>query len=582
MVKMDLLADVEEVGGVTAGVGVAGWWSLKRYGCCKALFRRLDGWADRFRRWEARHPRLAAAVADIGFAVGATFLLYDISTDWALFFTVAGEGHYVDVFSCELAADSSSSCPASSLDAIAGEWNCKMVCGMQCVELATSDQDHFVNVDRGVTITCPQADGANVTAAAAWGAAHSAGECTRELLWEADHSNPAAALLAFIVLPAILCAFGMCYYLKTFPGDRRNTSLFFTGRQGFYWLVTIGIIGAFAGAMFGVGEKMQCAMRSSRSFAWLQHAGGDFLGAVVGFLLPFMLVYTVCDILMVIRAVPVFGRRFRTGGKYVDGEAAMAIESYTSTRTLVECLFESLPQIALQLHLQASGRLDVDSEAVLQRALVVSILNTLYVVCDHAWKMKCRKMNVKLYIKMVLQIGGGRAGNIATRIANKDAELDRVDLRNSDVTDFHVWMLAKALKENAIVTRIDLSSNNFITDKGGRALLDALRINTTVREVVVDYTRISDALVRSITSLAQDPTRGRPAPASNVTNPNEVIVGRGESVFIRGTKVAPQPTRRLPLEKSEGGDDVEGGGGGFDLHRYAAAFVDTVFAAAGK
>ena len=44
-------------------------------------------------------------------------------------------------------------------------------------------------------------------------------------------------------------------------------------------------------------------------------------------------------------------------------------------------------------------------------------------------------------------------------------------------------LLAAALKTNTRVTKLDLTANEAVTDAGGRALLDMLRANTTVRKI---------------------------------------------------------------------------------------------------
>ena len=174
----------------------------------------------------------------------------------------------------------------------------------------------------------------------------------------------------------------------------------------------------------------------------------------------------------------------------------------------------------------------------LERALAASIANAVFVLAMNAWAMRRQGLGVRAYGKLLVQIGGGKAGNLIKRVAANDGTLaGKVDLGSTGMTDAHARMLAKALEGNTVVTalnlwdnsigdagvaalaaalktntrvtRLDLRYNQAITDAGGRALLDMLRANTAVRKIgLYDCEGMSEAVREEVARLAQDPARG--------------------------------------------------------------------------
>ena len=180
---------------------------------------------------------------------------------------------------------------------------------------------------------------------------------------------------------------------------------------------------------------------------------------------PSLLAVAACDVLMLLRAVPLLGPACLDDRALAgNDEFKMMLQSYEATRKVAEVLLESVPQLVLQLWMVLGSHdtagLDLDSEGALYRALVASLVNLVFVVATNVWAMRRQGLGVRAYAKMLVQIGGGKVGNIIKRIARDDPGFaGRVDLSHSGVTDAHARMLAAALKTNTRVTQLILGGN---------------------------------------------------------------------------------------------------------------------------
>ena len=279
-------------------------------------------------------------------------------------------------------------------------------------------------------------------------------------------------LLTFLLLPQCVCTAGMAYFLKT-----NNV-----------WDDCM----MSCSSIFDAIDKLREKWRICWPCVCLQYFLAFFLISTI--VIPVSaLAVILCDVIMVLSAP--LPRRWQC----TDTEFNEFIESYSTTRIIAEVIFESLPQIVLQLwmvfgsHGDTTEELDLDSKDALYRALAASLANAVFVIALNAWEMRKRRMGPRAYGVMLLQMGGGKAGNIAKRIANNDPTLGKqIDLRDSDVTDAQMHLLAEALKANTPhVTRINFSSNQMITDKGLAELAQGLKTNTHV--VGLDF-RLCDGL----------------------------------------------------------------------------------------
>ena len=140
---------------------------------------------------------------------------------------------------------------------------------------------------------------------------------------------------------------------------------------------------------------------------------------------------------------------------------AMLLQSYSAMRKVVECLCESLPQIALQLRMKAMDEdLLGDRNDLLHQALITSLGNFLFVAALSVYEMRRRNMNASQYFVMLIQVGGGKVGNLAKRLARNDPQISVVALRSSDISDAHLRMLLQSLKKNTVVTGIELGNTD--------------------------------------------------------------------------------------------------------------------------
>ena len=194
---------------------------------------------------------------------------------------------------------------------------------------------------------------------------------------------------------------------------------------------------------------------------------------------------------MLLTAAPLLGDALERGPLLKGRDELTALlGSYEATRTLTECFLESLPQLALQLwmvfgnHGADVSALGLDGSGVLYRAIVASAVNTAFVLASNYTAMRRQGLGPRAYGVMLLEIGGGKAGNLIKRVAANDATLVEdgvVDLSNLGVTDAHARMLAKALEGNTVVTGLKLGGNAF-GDDAARSIGEALGGNEALRE----------------------------------------------------------------------------------------------------
>ena len=106
------------------------------------------------------------------------------------------------------------------------------------------------------------------------------------------------------------------------------------------------------------------------------------------------------------------------------------------------------------------------------------------------WMMRRQNIGLWLYAKTLVQIGGGKVGNIIKRIAKNDPDLTgTVELGGERVTNSHMRMLAAALKNNTVVSGLSLHSNPGISSPGVIALAETMKMNTRIRTLDLDYNR---------------------------------------------------------------------------------------------
>jgi len=67
-----------------------------------------------------------------------------------------------------------------------------------------------------------------------------------------------------------------------------------------------------------------------------------------------------------------------------------------------------------------------------------------------------------------------------------------IDLSSKGLTDHDATVVAEILKSNTSVTRVLLGNNKRIGDEGVKALAEALKVNATVKELVLSHCRIGD------------------------------------------------------------------------------------------
>ena len=163
-------------------------------------------------------------------------------------------------------------------------------------------------------------------------------------------------------------------------------------------------------------------------------------------------------------------------------ETAMMLGSYAATRAAAQCYLEFLPQLALQcwiifggnkgesgfheLNITAIGTHEPtrciddptcgeDAKAAVYWAFAVSMISLMYNIVINWMEMKRLHMKPCAYFLMLIEVGGGKVGNIAKAIGNNDLKYEgEVDLRALGVryvSDAHARMLLEALKQNTTV-----------------------------------------------------------------------------------------------------------------------------------
>ena len=152
--------------------------------------------------------------------------------------------------------------------------------------------------------------------------------------------------------------------------------------------------------------------------------------------------------------------------------------TYAALRSLTESVFESLPQLCLQLWMKYGPHeftTDESDQALLQ-ALVVSIINLTFTWLTHAALARQQNLGMWKYLKTLFKLAAGKFAATLMGIARNDPTLKDVDL--SGLGDLfthkeHADQLAKALAGNNVVTTLRLEDSRFEAH-GVRAVADAL------------------------------------------------------------------------------------------------------------
>eukprot|EP00943_MAST-04B_sp_MAST-4B-sp1_P003124 g3124.t1 len=166
---------------------------------------------------------------------------------------------------------------------------------------------------------------------------------------------------------------------------------------------------------------------------------------------------------------------------------------YEATRTLSETVLESLPQFFLQIYMvlwcqeNTCDFVEEEDASALLQAFTVSVVSITYRFVLTWFEIHAENMTVKQYVGQLVKMGGGLP---LAAIAHNDIE--EVDI-NFKLDVAQVRLLAGVLKTNTSVKKLHLGlglGNCYIGDEGAKELAEALKVNTSLKEISLSSNNI--------------------------------------------------------------------------------------------